>query len=187
LAWKLAPGAATSTAWTSAAGYDMLLPVAADEARIGKLPPRYSFILNPDADERLSRCPRCHALTHPRKFALFIHVASWGPLTLGKTCVYCSPCELIVVHQHELEEQLAHAFGKVAPEVIGNEYLVLGTVDTQTWKAALAGAGQKRGELLKHTADFASVLKLEVDPGGWRPAEPSRTRGRRSGGRSRTR
>jgi hypothetical protein len=164
----------------------MLPPMAADEARIGKRPPRYAFILNPYADERLSRCPRCHKLTHPRKFALFIHVASWGPMTLGKTTVYCSPCELIMVHQHELEAQLAHAFDKVAPEVIGNEYLVVGTVDTSTWKAGLAGAGPKLDELRKHTADFASVLKLEVDPGGWRPAEPSptprRSRPKRRGG-----
>jgi hypothetical protein len=89
-------------------------------------------------------------------------------------------------HQHELEAQLAYAFGKVAPEVIGNEYLVLGTVDQQTWKAGLAGAGQKLDEMLNHMADFKHVLKLEVDPGGWRPAEPSKARGKRyAGGRAR--
>ena len=38
--------------------------------RIGKLPPRYSFILNPYADVRLSKCPRCQKLTYLRKFAL---------------------------------------------------------------------------------------------------------------------
>ncbi|APR87231.1 hypothetical protein A7982_12580 [Minicystis rosea] len=99
-------------------------------------------------------------------------------MTLGKTCVYCSPCELIVVHQHELEAQLAHAFESVAPEVIGNEYLVLGTVDRQTWKAGLAGTAQTLDETLEHMAEFKRVLKLEVDPGGWRPAEPSKKPGR---------
>ena len=28
-------------------------------ARMGKLKPRYSFLLNPYTDVRLSKCPRC--------------------------------------------------------------------------------------------------------------------------------
>lgn len=151
--------------------------MSAGKSRLGKLPPRYSFILNRYPSERLSKCPRCRKLTHPRKFALFIHVTSWGPLTLGKTCVYCSSCELIIVHQHELEAQFAHTFETLAPDVIGNEYMVMGTLDRKTWKAGLAGAGPKLDEVLEHMADFAHVLTLEVDPGGWRPAEPSKARG----------
>jgi hypothetical protein len=83
---------------------------------IGKLPPRYSFILNPYADVRLSKCPRCQKLTYLRKFALFIHIDAWGPMALGKTCRYCSRCELIMAHQDELEAQLAHSFSQIAPE-----------------------------------------------------------------------
>jgi hypothetical protein len=165
-------------AWTSAARCDTLARMSTEKGRIGKLPPRYSFILNPYPDERFSKCPRCRELTHPRKFALFIHVTSWGPLTLGKTCVYCSRCEMIVAHQHELEAQLTQTFDKVAPAVIGNEYLVLGTVDQQSWKAGLAGAGPALDELLQHMADFEHVLKVEVDPGGWRLPEPSKAKRR---------
>jgi hypothetical protein len=143
---------------------------------IGKLPPRYAFILNPYPDERLSKCPRCQKLTHPRKFALLIHVDGWGPMVLGKTAVYCSRCETIMVHQGELEEQLAYSFGKVAPEVVGNEYLVVGTVDQKVWKAGVAGAGLELRGMLEHVAEFKSVLKLEVDPGGWVPATPGKAR-----------
>ncbi len=155
--------------------------MSTEKGRFGKLPPRYSFILNPYPHERLSRCPRCHKLTHPRKFALFIHVTSLGPMLQGKTCVYCSPCELVVVHQHELEAQMAHALSNIAPEVIGNEYLVLGTVEKQAWKAGLGGAGQNLDEMRKHMADFASVLTLHVDPGGWRLPEQSKGRSGRRG------
>src|SRR5258708_5050969 len=51
-------------------------------------PPRYSFILNPYRDVRLSKCPLCQRLTHGRKFALFIHLAKAHPVVLGKTCRY---------------------------------------------------------------------------------------------------
>ena len=66
--------------------------------RLGKLPPRYLFILNPYTDARFSKCPRCERPTHLRKFALFILIDDWGPLVLGKTCRYCTRCELIIAH-----------------------------------------------------------------------------------------
>ena len=139
--------------------------------RIGKLPPRYAFILNPYADVRLSKCPRCEKLTYLRKFVLFIHSDAWGPMALGKTCRYCSRCELIMAHQDELEAQLAYSFSQIAPDVIGTPYLVLGTVDKKVWQEGLAGDGGKLAEMLQHVADFKRVLKLVVEPGGWYPAE----------------
>ena len=97
--------------------------------RIGKLPPRYSFILNPYVDERLSKCPKCRRFTHYRKFALFSHIYDWGPMVLGMTCRFCTPCELIMAHKDELENELVHTFSSMASDVVGNKYLVLGTVD----------------------------------------------------------
>lgn len=143
------------------------------ENRVGKLPPRYSFLLNPYTDVRLSKCPRCEKLTHPRKFALFIHIDGWGPLALGKTCRYCSRCELIIAHQDELEAELATSFSRLDPDVVGNEYLVVGTLDRKVWQHGLLGDSKPLGEALDHVADFKKVLTLEVDPGGWRPAGPS--------------
>ena len=140
------------------------------KAKIGKLPPRYSFILNPYSDERLSKCPKCHRPTHLRKFALLIHIDEWGPMALGKTCRYCTRCELIIAHQDELEAQLADSFSSIAPDVIGNKYMVLGTVDKRIWQSELQGSGRQLSEVLKHTADFKTVLDLKVEPGGWYPA-----------------
>src|SRR5918912_4177948 len=107
--------------------------------RIGKLRPRYSFMLNPYPDVRLSKCPKCQKLTHLRKFALFIHIDKWGPIALGKTCRYCSRCELIMAHQNELEAELAYSFSQIAPEVIGSDYMVLGTVEKKVWQAGVRG------------------------------------------------
>jgi len=91
-------------------------------------------------------------------------------MTLGKTCRYCTPCELIIAHQDELEAQLAYSFRTIAPAVVGNKYLVLGTVDKQIWQRGLQGRGPQLEEVLKRTADFKQVLDLKVEPGGWYPA-----------------
>jgi hypothetical protein len=61
------------------------------------------------------------------------------PIVIGKTCKYCSKCELIMCHQFDLDEELARAFGRIKPDAIGTPYLVLGTVQQQTWKAARVG------------------------------------------------
>lgn len=138
--------------------------------RLGKQPARYKFLLNPYSDLRLSKCPTCRQPTHPRKFALFIHADGWGPLTPGKTCRYCTRCELIIAHKDELDAVPAHSMSKLAPEAVGAEYLVMGTMDRKVWQRGLRGEGQPVGEALDHVADFKKVLQLKVDPGGWQPA-----------------
>ena len=140
--------------------------------RFGKLPPRYSFMLNPHSKVRLSKCPKCRRLTHLRKFALIIHIERCGPLALGKTCRYCTSCELIMAQKDELEAELAHSVAQIAPEVVGNEYMVLGTIEKKVWQAGLSGSGQPLDEMLKHVADFKKLYHLKYDPGGWRPGDP---------------
>jgi hypothetical protein len=137
---------------------------------IGELHPRYSFLLNPHTELRLSKCPKCQQATHLRKFALFIHVDGWGAIALGKTCRYCSRCEMIMVHRDELEEQLTHSLTHIAPEVVGNEYLVLGTIEKRVWQKGLRRDREKQPTaLLQHVADFKDVYELKYEPGGWHP------------------
>jgi len=143
-----------------------------ERRHIGKLPPRYSFALNPYRDARFSKCPRCNRIMNMRKFPLFIHIDGWGPFTLGKTCRYCPRCEFIIVHQDELEQQLSYFFEQHCPELAGNDYLVLGTAGLKAWKKGLRGKGHSLEHMLEHVSDFKEVLKLEVDYGGWRPAAP---------------
>ena len=115
----------------------------------------------------MSKCPICRRLTHMRKFSLLIYIDEWGLLALGKTCRYCSPCELIVLHQDELEAELVGTFERVAPDVIGNQYLVLGTVEKKWWKEGLDRVRDQPREALEHLAEFKK--ELELDPGGWQP------------------
>jgi hypothetical protein len=144
--------------------------------KIGNLPPRYSLLLNSHEDVRLSKCPKCQKLTHLRKFALFVHIDGWGPMVLGKTCRYCSRCEIVMVHRKELEAELARGLSRRAPEVIGKDYLVLGTIEKKIWQEALGRPGKPIAEMLKHVADFKHQYDLRYKPGRWYPVtqEPGR-------------
>jgi hypothetical protein len=139
-------------------------------SRVGKLPPRYSLLLNQYTDVRLSKCPRCERLTHPRKFALFIHVDGSGPLVLGKTCRFCTPCQLVIAHRDELEALLERRPAQLPPNSAGRGYFVLGTVDRKVWRKGLDWGGTPMETILEHTADFKKHYDLYYEPGGWRRA-----------------
>jgi hypothetical protein len=136
--------------------------------RLGKLPPRYSFISNPYADARFTKCPECSKATRLRKFPLLIHLHETIPIILGKTCRFCVACELIIVHQDELEALLANMFAAVGP--IGHDYLVLGTVERTFWRSGPRKA-KSLDEMLQHRADFKQYLHVEYRPAGWYPAD----------------
>ncbi len=74
-----------------------------------------------------------------------------------------------MAHQDELEAELAQNFSRIAPEVIGNEYMVLGTIEKKIWQKGLKGEAQPLEEMLKHMADFKNVYDLAYEPGGWYP------------------
>ena len=138
--------------------------------RFGKLAARYSFALNSDGNSRFSKCPKCGKLMHPRKFPLLIHVDDSGLIVLGKTCRYCSRCDLIIAHQQELEAELANSFSTRAPAVIGNPYFVIGTVDRTIWTRGLRNSSAVR-DIEDQTADFKHYLDVWVEPGGWVPTK----------------
>src|SRR5512147_3264198 len=97
--------------------------------QFGGLPPQYNFVLNPYPEVRVSRCPFCDRKTGQRKVPLFIHVDPLHPIALNYTCRYCSHCDLLIGHKHELEHLLTQMFAPYHPAVIGNDYLIMGTVD----------------------------------------------------------
>ncbi|MBL6983508.1 MAG: hypothetical protein ISR58_20195 [Anaerolineales bacterium] len=136
--------------------------------QLGKQPPLYRFILNPFDDVRFSTCPECGQRTLLRKVPLVVHVDPIQPVMLNKHCRYCPDCDLLIAHQNELEHLLVLTFQQRAPEVMGNDYLVLGTVDKDTWRKQ-----QKEpipvGQLPEHLHDFREVLKLNYAPAGWYP------------------
>jgi hypothetical protein len=127
--------------------------------RLGKQPPRYRFLLNPFADRRFAVCPDCEGRTLLRKVPLVIHVDPLNPVAINKSCRYCPACDLLIAHQDEVEQQLAALFSKRAPKRIGNDYLVLGTLDRDVWKRSVAEPLAIQ-EMVEQLHDFVEVLEL---------------------------
>jgi len=108
-------------------------------------------------------------MTYPRKLPLLIDVKGWGLIVQGKTCQYCSRCEMIMCHQVDLETQLALSYAKLASHLIGSDYLTLGTVDLKHFVSQLHGP--TGDDSLTHFTPFIPTVSLDYDPGGWRHAD----------------
>jgi hypothetical protein len=134
--------------------------------KLGKQPRRHDFFLNPYQDWRFSYCPKCGERTRLRKFPLVIHVEPLNPVALNKTCRYCPSCDLIIAHQDEIETQLTILFSERNPSVVGNDYLVMGTLDRTVWRQSLEQP-ILMGELLDHLYVFKQVLRFEPEHYGW--------------------
>lgn len=130
-----------------------------DKPRFGELPPLYHFILNPYPSERLSKCPFCRHKTGQRKLPLFIHVDPHYPIYLNYTCRYCKSCDLLIAHKHAIEYMLTKLFEwDIDPEVIGNPYLIIGTLEKKAWREDLKQP-EKKGEIFPHLHDFKIYYK----------------------------
>jgi hypothetical protein len=138
--------------------------------RMGALPPRYSFVLNPYPRERFTRCPQCDAKTRIRKIPLVIHFETVGLVMLRKSCRLCVVCETLIAHQAEVERSI-DALGQTQAST--REYLVLGTLDVKLWRRGLSG-DVTVNELTAHMADFKHHMRIDYTPGGWyRSDEPA--------------
>ena len=137
-----------------------------DIPKLGKQPPRYRFFLNPYQDVRFSKCPQCSNKMGQRKLPLFIHIDPGQPLLLNKTCRYCHHCDLLIAHQDELDEIITRAFTDLNPAIVGNKYLVIGTLDRADWKRIdqMTLSIQATIEALH---DFKEVVIFKP-MGGWR-------------------
>ncbi|MCK4977482.1 MAG: hypothetical protein KAS36_11180 [Anaerolineales bacterium] len=137
-----------------------------DMKQFGEQSPRFNFFLNPYQDHRFTRCPKCGSKTRLRKLPLVVHVDPNHLISINRTCRYCPGCELLIAHQDVFEHLLAEMFYKHAPEVIGNDYLVIGTIDRSVWKKGTMTHLTVR-ELITQLHDFKQVLSFEPLDYGW--------------------
>jgi hypothetical protein len=134
--------------------------------QFGLLSPKYNFSLNPYPEFRFSKCPDCKNKTGQRKLALIIHVDPNRLIALNYTNRYCSRCEMLIGHKHEIEHYLTEMFLKINPDLIGNYYLILGTVEKNVWRENINNPKQPN-EMLQYIHDFKSYQNIRMTMGGW--------------------
>jgi hypothetical protein len=138
------------------------------------LPPQYNFVLNPYAEYRFTSCPGCAGPTRLRQVPLFVRVGPTHGLIVNHACRYCPGCDLLIVHQNEVEEILAQLFAGPAAAVAIGEYVVVGTVERAFWRQSLKQPSkppEESAEILEHLHDFKAVRTVVVQPAGWYPAD----------------
>ncbi|MEJ2736963.1 MAG: hypothetical protein P8189_25945 [Anaerolineae bacterium] len=137
--------------------------------QIGKLPPRHTFFLNPYEDERYTRCPECEAPTKVRKKPFLIHIDPDVLLLLNMRGRYCPACDVLILHQNVVEDLLVRTFEPRRPEIIGNDYLILGTVEPAFWRKHKGEA--TAGPTSDHLHDFARVVIYGPMRPRWMPPD----------------
>lgn len=128
---------------------------------------RHRFALNPHSHARFTRCPLCEKPTKQRKFVLAINIQPGTLLAQGLTCRYCPGDDLIIAHKDVLESQLAVGIGHQKPDILGNDYLVLGTFERELWRQGLQGGGPPLEQMLPALHLFREVLELSPMQWGW--------------------
>ena len=132
----------------------------------GDLPPKYNFSLNPYPDMRFTSCPQCRAKTGQRKLPLLIHIDPIILIALNYTNRYCKRCDLLIGHKHEIDHYLTEMFRGIEPEIVGNAYLIFGTVEKKAWRENMRQP-KPLPELRAHISDFKSYEELRMTMGGW--------------------
>ena len=135
--------------------------------KLGELTPLYTFAINPYPDQKFSSCPSCGQRNGQRKLPLVIHVDPRQLISLNYTCRYCKKCDLLIAHKHKIEHILTEMFMNTYPDIIGNEYLIIGTLEKKAWRESMKQP-KKPAEIFSQLHDFKMVLsEIRMTQPGW--------------------
>lgn len=83
---------------------------------------------------------------------------------------YCPNCDLLILHLDKVKELLTAAMLGLRPDFIGNDYLVIGTVERKGWLEARKNPHGLRS-IFRYLHDFQEHVTFEIAHYGWGPAE----------------
>ena len=104
-----------------------------------------------------------------RKKPFLIHIDPRHLLLLNVTGRYCPACDLIILHKDIVEDLMARTFERYDSSVIGNGYLIIGTVEQAYWRKYKGQA--TTGPVLDNLHDFEDVVIYEPMRPRWLPDE----------------
>jgi hypothetical protein len=86
-----------------------------------------------------------------------------GLVLLRKTCRLCTVCEMLIADEAEMNRLIdsLRAAGST-----GQPYLVLGTLETKTWRDGMSGNVTIQ-QLKEHMADFKAYMRVDITPRHW--------------------
>jgi hypothetical protein len=122
--------------------------------------------MNSYPEFRFSKCPDCQNQTGQRTLPLIIHIEPHKLIAFNYTSRYCKRCDMLIAHKHEIEHKLTELFQQTNKEVIGNPYLVFGTVEKKAMREHMKQP-KALDEILKHVHDFKSYQTIQMRMGGW--------------------
>lgn len=134
--------------------------------QFGELAPKYNYSLNPYPNLKFSKCPICGNKTGQRKLPLLIHVDPMHLISLNYSNRFCSNCDLLIGHKHEIEHHLTQTFSRLMPKDIGNNYFLMGTVEKKAWRAGLKQP-KSFDETIQNLHDFKNCEELRMTMEGW--------------------
>ncbi len=138
---------------------------------LGNLKPMHMFFLNPYEDSRFTKCPKCMNKTKIRKHPFAIHIDPNVIMTLNMSGPYCPTCDLIILHKDKVETLLTLTFEMQQPDILGNDYLIIGVVEREYWRKASKKGGTYQ-ELFDNLHDFKKVVVFEPMRPTWLPQNP---------------
>jgi hypothetical protein len=146
-------------------GKETSMPTGWDKIEKAIAGRRYYFFLNPYEHAAFTKCPNCETKTKLRKFPLVIHIKPEVIFVLNKKCRYCTNCELIIVRQSELENLMWVGLEDKAPEIVGNDYSVFGTLEKRAFRRHMNTGNQGLSKIIKLTYVFKDVWEFKVVEG----------------------
>jgi hypothetical protein len=74
---------------------------------------------------------------------------------------------LLIAHKHEIEHLLTTLFRQLDSDAIGNEYLIIGTVEKKAWRENMQQL-KRPNEMISQLHDFKRVnSEIRMTRGGW--------------------
>lgn len=135
---------------------------------LGNLKPQHRFFLNPYGDARFTKCPQCLGKTKIRKRPFGVHIDPDVLMNLNMSGPYCPSCDLIILHQDDVEALLTMTFMELIPEIVGNNYLIIGTVERSYWRKTIKEGGTYQ-EFFDNLHDFKEAVDFEPMRYVWLP------------------